>query len=81
MNHLCMAPYCEVENIEDLDVDTGDSANTGSKWGTGGMATKIEAARMAGGRRAHFSPHPESRFHVTPPNSLKPHPTRPTQST
>jgi glutamate 5-kinase/origin recognition complex subunit 2 len=34
-----------VENIEDLEVDT--SGGAGTKFGTGGMATKISAARMA----------------------------------
>lgn len=33
-----------VENVEDLAVDTSEE---GTKWGTGGMATKLTAARMA----------------------------------
>jgi len=40
-----------VENIEDLDVDT--SAGAGSNFGTGGMATKIHAARMATAAGCH----------------------------
>jgi len=37
-------PITIVENIEELQVKVGDSA---SGWGTGGMITKIEAARIA----------------------------------
>ena len=40
-----------VENIEDLDVDT--SGGAGTKFGTGGMATKISAARMATAAGCH----------------------------
>ena len=40
-----------VENIEDLDVDT--SAGAGSNFGTGGMATKIAAARLATASGCH----------------------------
>jgi glutamate 5-kinase len=37
-------PIAVVERIDDLTVD---SASRGSQWGTGGMATKIAAARIA----------------------------------
>jgi len=40
-----------VENIDDLDVDT--SAGAGSNFGTGGMATKIAAARLATASGCH----------------------------
>ena len=40
-----------VENIEDLEVDT--SGGAGSNFGTGGMATKITAARMATAAGCH----------------------------
>ena len=40
-----------VENIEDLDVDT--SAGAGTTFGTGGMATKINAARLATAAGCH----------------------------
>ena len=40
-----------MENIEDLDVDT--SAGAGSNFGTGGMATKIAAARLATASGCH----------------------------
>ncbi len=39
-------PIEVVYNVDDLDVDTGDA---GSQWGTGGMETKISAARIASG--------------------------------
>lgn len=39
----------EVANVADLEVDTGSdsAAGTGTQWGTGGMATKLTAARIA----------------------------------
>jgi glutamate 5-kinase len=37
-------PISLVQNIDDLEADT---QSTGSQWGTGGMATKIEAATIA----------------------------------
>lgn len=39
----------EVANVADLDVDTGGEggSGTGTQWGTGGMATKLTAARIA----------------------------------
>ena len=40
-----------VENIDDLDVDT--SAGAGSNFGTGGMTTKIAAARLATASGCH----------------------------
>jgi glutamate 5-kinase len=39
-------PIEVVQNFDDLDVDTGAA---GSQWGTGGMETKISAARIASG--------------------------------
>ncbi len=39
-------PIEVVHNLDDLEVDTGD---TGSQWGTGGMETKLSAARIASG--------------------------------
>lgn len=36
-----------VESIDDLEVCTADTAATGSGLGTGGMATKLSAARLA----------------------------------
>jgi glutamate 5-kinase len=37
-------PIARVENLAELQVDVGSA---GTQWGTGGMATKIEAARIA----------------------------------
>lgn len=37
-------PITWVQYLEDLDIDVGDR---GSAWGTGGMITKLEAARIA----------------------------------
>jgi glutamate 5-kinase len=39
-------PIEVVHNLDDLEVDTGTA---GSQWGTGGMETKISAARIASG--------------------------------
>lgn len=39
-------PIEVVHNFDELDVDTGDA---GSQWGTGGMVTKISAAKIASG--------------------------------
>ena len=36
-----------VENIDELEVSTADAASSGSGLGTGGMATKLTAARLA----------------------------------
>ncbi len=43
-------PISRVRNINLLDADIGAA---GSSWGTGGMATKIEAARIATAAGAH----------------------------
>jgi glutamate 5-kinase len=43
-SNLEARPIAVVENIDDLVVD---SSGQGSAWGTGGMATKIAAARIA----------------------------------
>lgn len=37
-------PITQVNNLEDLHITVGDQ---GSAWGTGGMVTKLEAARIA----------------------------------
>ncbi len=39
-------PIHVVEDVADLNVDTGDGGISG-RWGTGGMATKIQAATIA----------------------------------
>ncbi|MBX2863944.1 MAG: glutamate 5-kinase [Leptolyngbyaceae cyanobacterium MAG.088] len=39
-------PITWVQHLKDLDIDVGDR---GSAWGTGGMITKLEAARIATG--------------------------------
>ncbi|KAA8496201.1 Glutamate 5-kinase [Porphyridium purpureum] len=40
-------PIAVVKNIEELDVGFGQSGKGGTQWGTGGMITKIVAARLA----------------------------------
>lgn len=45
-------PIHEVEDIASL---TADTSTTGTQWGTGGMVTKLTAARIATGeRRVHL---------------------------
>ena len=43
-------PISRVQKINQLDADIGDA---GSSWGTGGMSTKIEAARIATAAGVH----------------------------
>jgi glutamate 5-kinase len=40
-------PISKVLDVESLDVGTTSSGKTGTQWGTGGMTTKITAARLA----------------------------------
>ncbi|KAK4523199.1 hypothetical protein GAYE_PCTG44G1091 [Galdieria yellowstonensis] len=41
------APIDVVEDIESLMVNTGGDGKGGTQWGTGGMGTKVTAARLA----------------------------------
>lgn len=39
-----------IHEVEDIATLTADTSTTGTQWGTGGMVTKLTAARIATGK-------------------------------